>query len=884
MRKFERYEGVKRPASSTLRKSESNLVSDQSLTINSTAMPLSRPIQVTRPMSGSLKPKRPLSSSHGMLLSGQEYSKSARSNDTIAKPKKSVSFANGLDKSNDIGLKRCPTPGANVVLKEPFVVSNEEIKVDQSLDEEFYARLENEYEYLLTPFQTAIYDTIYSNSDDGKKIEIDGTRLYIARAIRLKEEVVYSDLKLAVNRVVSLYPILQTVFFRNDKILDADVIGTLPKSREWDPESDSYLEHLDIFDFTELQNSDPEALADFTTDWMRKNSSFNNLFKVLYIPLELDALNKSYTLIFIGANIVLDHLSVLYLNTEIMNVYGSIAKYRQSNYSDSQIYSFLSNYKAKEKTTFLEFSQGCVDSKFSMNFWRTQCMEAVQETVEYDEREEFLKQLKRLDTERYNLDGSKESLSKRIGNLSQELQTLRNQRKKLDSGSNGDVPMTRFVDPTTNEVIDISIEAKDALVQSVLGIESGENSVVSFLDKHAVPKDVQRKINASSLPIEKFSELTQESLANVPILTRERRKILALAEYVSSRIRESIHEQHKIKRDYERRILKIKRDLDKATEMLSVVKERLEVNDDMTIRLNVLLNPPIYDERILPLNLNSVTVGAYDSALYTNQTDYSCIPFTVNEEVVNQLRNFREAFLVSKKNLQGGKGSGSSSIEIISSDDSESEKYNEETQTHQRRIRNANSVCTAAFCVLLRHISGQEKFSIGLTQSYRYRDMLIGPVSDTVPLKIDLAKKNLQFHSLFSKMYRGLYHARHQGTACPLTKISKKYSHVKHLPIRLEYISYKEYCCWENAGMSADDILCPSTSNWSKLWTLNENDSFDLKLVLIEKQNSISGGFLYRSEKFTPGQITKWMIKFQSILSSIEYSQRKIRISTMISR
>lgn len=900
---MKRSEGLKRPTSSSFRSSESNLLADRSLALNSFSMPLSKPVAPSRPTSASLWSKRPLSSSQGMLSTlsrqGSSRPKSARANslEMLAKPKKSVSFLNDQEKIKDSGFNRCPTPGASLILNDLEIkeaeLTLEKEKVEESVleiemqndqvNEEFYARLENENEYLLTPFQTAIYDRIFPNSDDAPKAEGDGSRLYIARAIRFKQQLNYSDLKLAVNRVVALYPILQTNFFRNDKILDADVVGTLPQSKEWEPESDLVLEQLNTLDFPELKNPDPELLADFATKWMRNHLSFNNLFKVLYIPLEQDSSDKSYTLIFIGATIVLDLLSILYLNTEIMNVYNSIVRYRQLNYSESQIYDFLSNYKAKEKATFLEFSQGCIDSKFSMDFWRTQCIEAVQDTVEDDEREEFTKQLDRLKVEKYNLDGSKESLTKRIDNLSHELKTLTNKRKKLDSGANGEGPMTRFVDPITQDVIIISVDAKDALVQSVLGMEPGEDSVVAFLDKHGVPKDVQRKINAPSMQIEKFAELTQESLADVPILARERRKIVALAEYVSSRVRESFHEQHKIKGDYERRILKVKRDLNKAIETLAVVNDRLEVNDDMTIRLNALLNPPQYNERIMPLNLNIVTSGAYDSDLFTNQTDYSFIPFAVNEDVVNQLRNFREAFLLSK---QSGNGSGSSSVEIISSsDDSDAEKFNEQSQTHQRRIRNANSVCTAAFCVLLRHISGQDKFSIGLTQSYRYRDMLIGPVSDTVPLKIDLSRKNLQFHSLFSKMYRGLYHARQQGTACPLTKIAKKYLHVKHLPIRLEYISYKEYCHWEKVGISVDDLMDTSTSsNYSKLWTLNENDTFDLKLILVEKQDTIEGGFLYRSEKFTPGQITKWMVKFQSILSSIEYSQRKIRISTMISR
>ena len=908
---------------SSLMKSEPNLSkqSNQSLiTLNSSFMPLSKPMPLVRPVSASKRSiteaKRPISGSVRPLSSQRSLSVASRpksakgtnsiSNESLSRPKKSVSFINAQEKSNDTLFKRCPTPAASVTLGDLQVqeASNSitieqdqrsliEIVHDEALIEEsedFYARLENENEYFLTPFQTYIYDELYPNSDDPKKLETDGSRLYIARAVRLKQEIIYADLKLAVNRVVSLYPILETVFFRNEKILDADVVGTLPRYREWDSESDLYLEKINTIQNFELQNSDPEILADFTTKWMRGHLNFNNLFKVLFIPSDQN-LNISDTLVFIGANIVLDSLSVAFLSQEIMNLYSSIAQYRKMGIAENRLINFLSNYKVKEKASFLQFSQGCVDSRFSMDFWRTQCMEAVQETVEFEEREEFLKQIKKLGIEKYNLEGSKDSLTKRMGNLSNELKNLLQQRKKLDSGMNGEGPMTHFTDPTTNEVMTISVDAKDALLQSVLGIEgSNTESVVSFLDKHGVPKDVQRKINASSLPIETFSELNQQSLANVPILARERRKILALAEYVSSRIRESFHEQHKIKGNYERRILKTRRDLEKVNDMLAVVKERLEINDDMNLRLNAIINPPIFDERILPLNLNTVTAGNYNSGINFNQTAYSFVPFTVKDEVVVQLRNFREAYLLSKQNSAGGKDSGSSSVEIITSDESDSEKFNEKTQTHNRKLRNANSVCMAAFCVLLRHISGQDKFSIGLTQSYRYRDMLVGPVSDTVPLKIDLTKKRLEFRSLFSKMYRGMYHALHQGAACPLYKIAKKYSHVGHLPIRFEYISYKDFQRWQKAGITIEDLMDESVNasnkglGFTKLWTLNESDPFDLKLVLVETKDSIEGGFVYRPEKFTPSQITKWMIKFQSILSSIEYSQRKIRISTMISR
>ena len=774
-----------------------------------------------------------------------------------------------------------------------------ELKPKEEEKTEYYAVPEKEDEYTLTPYQLDIYNKLHPAKEEVEAKHFHpyrGDPLFVSQAFKFKHQFRVSDFQLVSNKICSLYDVLQSRFFRNDKIIDADVIGLIDKKDWKEMGPNAFVEVIDPDHYVEFSNMNSESLTDFTKKWMHYHFDFKNLFKVLYIPTSKNGTSRKDApdyLVFVGCTLAVDSTSLSWLAREIINLYCECVEIRMAGLFNSVVMETLDAYRCKEKTSFCRFSDGCVESKFSMSFWRSQCMETVQESIEYLEREDLEGQLRKLEVERYNLKGSLASLNTRKGNLEYDLHRLMDQRKKLDSGQNGEGPMAMYVDPVTKETIVISVIAKAALIRAVLGLDMTNDNVLSFLDKHNVPKDVQRKIGASVMDVEKFSEVTEESIQNLGILKKDRRKLLALVDYVSTRIRESFHEQHKIKSGLERRILKIKRDLERVNEMLAVVKEQIETNDDMYIRLNSILKPPIYEARILSLNLRELQISQRQLPSSDYNARYGFVPFRVEDDVLTQLRNFREGFMLSKKQKAfGGKLSDSDSNGMISSGDS-SDQEEDTTDGPKRRVKSVDAVCLAAFSVLLKHISGQDKFLLGLTQSYRSRDVLVGPLTDTVPLKIDMSKKRLEFRSLFSSLYRSLFHARQQGVACPSAKIGSKYKESQDLSVRFEFTPYKDTMGWLKNGMTREDLLCDDffasehhgyNIQGERLWSISETDDYDLKLILFECKDSIEAGIRYRKDKFKEEQVMKWVTKFQSTLQSIEYSQRKIHVSTMISR
>lgn len=760
--------------------------------------------------------------------------------------------------------------------------------------EEFYPRDHKENEYILTPFQVSIYNKVNPPKDPERpSLPYKGPPLFISQAFKFDHQFRLPDLQAAANKVLSMYPILRTQFYRNEKIVDGDVQGLINKSDWRSLPADAVVEVVAPSRHSSLSDGiDGVSLTEFTTGWMRENPGFGRLYRILYVSdLNAEHLQKdsSEHVVFVGSTLIMDRRSLEWLVRETLKLYSHCNDLRLAGRFNSSIMEFLEAYECKERTSFATFSETCIESKFSMSFWRTQCIEVVQESIDHLEKDDLDGQIKKLELEKHNAKGSILSLSTRKTNIETDLNKLIEQRRRLDSGQNGEGEMYMFTDKRTNESIIISVEAKNELIKAAIGLDSATDTIVPFLDKHAVPKDVQRKIGASVLSVEGFAEMTDDSIQGLGILTRDRRKVLALRDHVATRIRDSFYEQQKIKSNLERRILKNKRDLDKINGMMSDAKEKLEVNDDMAMRLASILKPPIYEAHIPALTMRVLHTKLHQNPKTSNETYYGFIPFTIPQEILIQLRNFREGFMLSKKSAT--KGSDSSSTGMMSSDDSNEEDF--DYKQGERQIKSVDAVCLAAFCVLLKHISGHEKFLLGFSQSYRSHDLLVGPLSDTVPLKVDMCKKRMPFESLFSSMHRAVFHARQQGAACPSSKIGNAFKSSKSLPVRFEVVSYKSTQAWLRKGMHVDDLLGKSdvqsgnqtrSIQGKRLWDVDETDDFNLKLVLVEGRNSISGGIRYQTDKFTEAQVSKWVSKYLSVLQSIEYAQRKISVSTIISR
>ncbi|KAJ3292741.1 hypothetical protein HK104_005074 [Borealophlyctis nickersoniae] len=796
---------------------------------------------------------------------------------------------------------------------------------DADLEDEDEYR--NESKYPPTPHQLQVYlKTCPSQeeSDGGSTQSLyTGPPFYLSQAYRLDRDVRVSDFAAVVNRICCTYNVLRTRFFRNEKIVDADVEGLLDKTQWYELPQEAFVEEVNPDDYSSLSMVNTATLTSFVRNWIGEQSKLDHTFTVLLFHRSRGYDQGPPTAVFIASTAVCDESSLTWVAREILSLYTDCANVRSRGGSDVAVRGLLDSYTRKEHYSFVDYAYDVSPNKHAMTYWKTQCVETVQETVDESERADLEGQVRRLNTEKAAYKTQVESLTKRKPDLEHELATLKQQRKQVDDGGEGGA-VTTYLDATSGEVIRISEQAKAALIRTVLGEEATGDHITSLLDKHEVSLEVQRKIGAADMSIETFASLSEGVVTAAGLLTKDRRKIMALSEYVRNRIKESLQEQSKVKFQLERRIAKVARDLETCTSNLKSAQDALESNDDMCIRLTNLLNPPYVELKIPPVALDKEADTLVKS---TTTTDYAqkwaFAPLSIPSEVLSGLRSFQEGFQTHMRqrraHLRGGGVTLSSSFGHDSDpgypssggDDSSGADSDSSLGLTSRHLRlsSPGAVCLAAFAVLLKHVSGNDKFLVGITQSYRHNGVLVGPLSDTVPLKVDFTRKGTTFNSLFGILSKELKEARRFGIACPSSVIQRQLGIEGGIPVRFEFIPFRDAEMWRQKGLSNDDILlgqyvAPSkggaeesassagggvagggaSGESDRLWSVDEQTDFDLKLVLVEGQNSILGGMRYRKDKFDEEKVAKWIAKYMSTLEGIEFGPRKIAITNMISR
>ncbi|KAI8914393.1 hypothetical protein EDD86DRAFT_244598 [Gorgonomyces haynaldii] len=748
-------------------------------------------------------------------------------------------------------------------------VAAEEPEEIISPEQELPMQVTNTYKPI--PWQVEICQILMPPKEDmdSPKRPYVGPGFVLTQGYRLKHALNKHILEPIIHKYVKNHPVIATRFFRNDKIIDADL------ECEMLQDNPPLLEIQELY-LPENHKLDVESVMINAQAWS-SNVNLDKPFGVLV--MQSAATVDDAFIVFAAHCTVADAISLTWLSTEILKAYDLLST-RHEHSGDSFVkleQSLLVLAHNPEQEPFHEVAFEYRLSKQDLGFWRDQFVEVTRETVDMDEQKNLETELSRLNKEKSGLSRALESLVKRKNALEKDLAVLRKQRQEIDqSGNQMDKP-SYFMDPFTNETIEIPAGAKKALIRAVLGDAAANDNIVALLEKHEVSKEVQLRIKAEKMNLEQFSGITEASVEQIGLMSKDKRKVLALADYVRNRIKECVHEQSKVKFTLERKIAKTNRDYNAAVEAIKNAQNTLEGNDDLSIRLKHILNPPTIEKITDPISLKAVydERGIRLSAISSQK--YSFIRFKIDEETYDNLRRFRSNWAANIHNKRKSSISMNDTSDIDSlfgSDTSAENSDTEEGRQQKKELKSINSktvnvVCLAAFSVLLRHITGMEKFLIGITHNFRGSGQIVGPYQDSLPSKVDLSQKGITFDVLFAHLFKVFNHAKRHGKGCPSGHIASALDVSTDIPVRFEYYTNAERLEWQTLGLTIDDLFHEADDQKpigslgaERLWSHNEQDEYDLKLILVENGATIEAGIRYRKDKFEEEKIFKWITKY----------------------
>ncbi|KAH6584639.1 hypothetical protein BASA61_006235 [Batrachochytrium salamandrivorans] len=790
--------------------------------------------------------------------------------------------------------------------------------------------------YRATPLQWDIYTRLQPSKDEKESPSYTpyiGSQFNISQAYRIDNHNLNSkDLEKCTNKVCALYSIVRTKFYRNDRILDADVEGVIDQCTWPEFPANAYLEVVSSSMYPHLAKYDTGSndwtshIAAIAKSWMSPIgiSIPFGILAITFPPKEVTPHEKQpalgYTVMVVAATLaVVDEISLTWISRELVALYRECYRLRKMSRGDSEVVACIHSRKTIESEEFADFANECKRAKSDMSFWRSQCIEVKQDNVDRNEKDDLEGQLKRLCKEKVALGSSLASLAKRKTEVQTDLTELRRQRGVISKSESGEGVISTYVDAANGEVIQITHEAKKALIKAVLGEDASTDNIVGLLDKHEVPKDAQLKIKAPTLTLEAFAAFTEIDVEYLGLMSRDRRKIIALAEFVRNRIKECLHEQGKVKFALERKIAKASRDLESALEGLTSTQNLLESTDDMSIRLNYILKPPYIETKLAPITLAAhYETNMQSSDTFDSSSRWGFVPLEIEPDTLDTLRRFRANWTLSTKIRQRQRKADPS----VSSDNEsllDSEKSDNDDKTvlgdsplkyesspsldrafntmaldhHPRHVKykSVDVICLAAFSILLKHISGSEKYIIGVSQSYRRHGLFIGPLSDTMPIKVDVTQPGLTFDVLYGSMHKILRDTKRHGVACTNMQVASAFGITCGLDVRFEFIGLRESKEWIKRGLSVADLLCQPERcfhvdgiDTARIWSDNEADTYDVKLIIVETPGGLEGGMRFMNCRFSKEIALKWMLKYTSVLEGIDCGPRKILVSSLISR
>lgn len=723
------------------------------------------------------------------------------------------------------------------------------------------------------PIQIAVCNAIKPQDDDCFRIErsncdISFRNQSIFQITKISKYVNLKIFSSVVAKIASEHRLLRTEFYRNELIVDAD----------WECRLDKLPITVDSYDLEDDEGTLSSSNVLLYSQHWREKLGIDKPFGVLVLQKINDNFHEDQeSYIIFGAFAgLLDQISLTWLDEEVFKLYAE-------SFINSDPSSIINNYKSHESNQFHDWANDYLPGKLDFAFWKQQLFVTSIDRVDVTEKQKIVEQLKDVNTFILKSKKALDALNMRAFVIETELEELKRQRKEIDDQENQSDESKTYIDSHTGKMIKVSPMAKKALIKAVLGNEAAEDNIMALLDKHEISKDVQSKLGASKVTLEMFSNLLAGNFEHLGLLTREKKRLIALSEHVRNRIQESINELGKVKLLIERKISSNTRALQVLKESIEETSKALDCNDDMSNRLGMILNPPEIEIRINFLKIHSLPVVSGDVL----PQKYGLHRFRIDEDIMFAIQGFGSAWTANIKQKGGGASEYYSDHESLFDSDDEDTSEADSLWTRKNSL---NIVCLSAFAVLMKHISGMEKFVLGLFSGVRSTGNVIGPFSDTYPILADLSAANLTFDMLFSSFFHVFRQIKRHGPSFP-TFSSKMCPGKNNIPVRFQFITNSERKSWAELGLSVEDLMVElddvdknlGNMRSNRICAINEFDKYDLKFIFIEEDHGIEAAISYRSNFFDKEQVNKWVGKFLSTLDQID-PNRKILVSSVISK
>ncbi|TPX38197.1 hypothetical protein SmJEL517_g00227 [Synchytrium microbalum] len=751
--------------------------------------------------------------------------------------------------------------------------------------------------YPLTPLQSEIFNLM--------SVDQPGN---ITQCHKMPMIAEVGTLKTCVARLLLDHKILASELFQNEKIIDADVEGIIPPN----------VTTVPVVEEVFVSEKNVIGVSRFCLDISQKVNFKKYPFRIYLIRnIKLED-TVSDVLLMMISQALCDDMGLSLIVRDLMKVLRMCQAWLREGLLDDEVHQQLVSLPLKNDDYQPESNQARDYVGLALNhranpdairrgiaFCKHQVSETIQEHVNAHEKKKLEAEINRLGQQVTSFSKQRNIMVTRKGQLEIEYNKLKEQRVAMDEAESVNTVSVTIPAAIAGTPVRMSQTAWTALIRTVLGDAGAQDDVNALTVKHGLMEETRDKLRTKNISILDFACITEGNLNPLNLLTKEKRKVLALADYVRNRIKECLEGETKIKFDLERQLAKIKRQLEQSKDELRKSQDNLESADDMRMRLNNVLKPPMVDVEVPVVsvdgtqrrlgstaNLGSTSsiAAASKSSLVNNSKDelgilldldglFGTVPVQFSGEIALSIFDY----VVRRRKISSADRLRKLQQDNVDSDSS----ADDDDEDSCDDVAHPDAVCLAAFSILLKHIAGMEKYVVGITQDLRTKDIdEIGPYTNTLPLKIHFPQTGTTFHDLVLKLIHRLQHIHAHARHCPAPLVARQVGGLpcQGPPVRFQYIRRREL-----AGLDiseAELLQLPSSAalKSSLLWSASD-DLVDLKFTVVETaQGGLIGALRYRRDKgMCDEDVSRWAEKLVSVLSGVD-TTRQDTVATLISR
>ena len=533
------------------------------------------------------------------------------------------------------------------------------------------------------------------------------------------------------------------------------------------------------------------------------------------------------------------------------------------------------------------------------------------------------------------------------------------------------------LDAVTGQTITVDVDTRTELLRLLLNSSSPSNNVLPFLKQRHIPDEVIQKLcdGQAQLPVEQLLAMDEHRLLLRGLLPPQRSQVLDLIEHVNARLGDCMVAQTKARYTLERKLAKDRRSLEATADQLRSQQARLDKLHERCLTIQSLLHPTKSEQLVSPADFPA-TLGPGPARLPSDHSPYGCHRFSISASTFANLRSFgyewlqerrrKRAARISRKQAEledrlhqhhpqrrqqhhgfsSADESGMSEVEkqinylIVNegvtqdpttATSSPLTPLSSMTNLTSEPVQSLKPICLAVMAIVLRYVLGTDRFSLGHTAHFRratckraqhLMEPVIGPLSATHPLQMDLSKPGLSFHSLYGNIVKQLSRADryaskilvddciHKSDLDSVHSIQQKF----RMNVIFEYFNQTEASAWTSRtlALGVDDLLgsvvgdqsatpsqpppqaskttsaasAPHCAPIQPLW-MDDGAEHSVKVTIVEdpvSQNGLQVSFQYRRDRYEASQIAKWSETFATILSNIEYGGRSVKVAALIAR